>query len=550
MNLAPIVLFVYNRPWHTEQTLCALAENELAKDSILYIYADGPKESAPQDVLNKINETRSIIKAKQWCKEVHIVESQKNKGLATSVIEGVTAIVNKHEKIIVLEDDLITSKGFLKYMNDALNKFSTIEKVMQISGHCFPANNIHKSSSSFFIPFCTSWGWGTWKRAWDKFDDKACGYMLLKSDKDLEKRFNLNNSYSYSTMLINQMESATIDSWAIRWWWSFFKANGIALFPDKSLVKNIGFGVDGTHTHGKDPFPIKDFDPNYFINKFPADDLINENYFEQIKSHIYKASSNVSYEKKNRYIFIKKIIRIIKMNKIKKIIALVCPPIIWKGITKIKNQTVSTYQKKENVIISNPNEQDLDIYWDPKMAEMLETWGENHVWNEIQMLLANSSGKVLDIACGTGVTINIVAKNNQLQVHGCDISDFLIEKAINRGIKSELLKVCDATNMDCYKDNSFDYSYSIGSLEHFTDDGILKFVGEIYRITNKYTYHMVPVSITGVNHGWIKTVQSYYNNSEEWWIEKFKSKYKTVKSINSGWKDEISIGMWFICSKN
>jgi ubiquinone/menaquinone biosynthesis C-methylase UbiE len=142
-----------------------------------------------------------------------------------------------------------------------------------------------------------------------------------------------------------------------------------------------------------------------------------------------------------------------------------------------------------------------------------------------------------------------VSKSENFKVYGCDISDFLIGKAINKGINKEWLKVCDATNMDCYKDNSFDYSYSIGSLEHFTDKGILKFVDEVYRITEKFSYHMVPISRNGIDNGWITPNQSYYNNSEEWWMEKFKSKYKNVHSINSGWKDEISIGKWFICSK-
>ncbi len=238
------------------------------------------------------------------------------------------------------------------------------------------------------------------------------------------------------------------------------------------------------------------------------------------------------------------------MNKIKKIIIAICPPIILKSIYKIRNKKTAINTNNKQVIVSNTNKQDLDLYWDPVMAELLETWGEDHAWNEIQMLLIEAKGKVLDIACGTGITINIVAKNDNFEVHGCDISDFLIEKAINRGINQERLKVCDATNMDCYEDNSFDYSYSIGSLEHFTDTGILKFVEEVHRITVNLSFHMVPISRNGVDNGWITPYQSYYNNSEEWWMEKFKSKYKNVQSINSGWKDEISIGKWFICSKN
>lgn len=238
------------------------------------------------------------------------------------------------------------------------------------------------------------------------------------------------------------------------------------------------------------------------------------------------------------------------MNKIKQIIIAICPPIILRSFSKIKKKKSHVKIDNKQVIVSNTDNQDLDLYWDPVMAELLETWGEDHAWNEIQMLLLEAKGRVLDIACGTGVTINIVKKNNNFEVYGCDISDFLIEKAISKGINKESLKVCDATNMNCYENNSFDYSYSIGSLEHFTDIGILKFVEEVYRITDKKSYHMVPVSRNGIDNGWIKPYQSYYNNSEEWWMQNFKTKYKNVVSITSGWKDDISIGMWFICSKH
>src|SRR5476651_1758025 len=120
MQLAPIVLFVYNRPWHVEQTLNALAANELAAESELYIYADGPKDNADAITLENIQKTREIIRKKKWCNEVYIIERSKNLGLQASIIEGVTTVVNNYGKVIVLEDDIITSPYFLQYMNDAL----------------------------------------------------------------------------------------------------------------------------------------------------------------------------------------------------------------------------------------------------------------------------------------------------------------------------------------------------------------------------------------------------------------------------------------------
>ena len=195
-----------------------------------------------------------------------------------------------------------------------------------------------------------------------------------------------------------------------------------------------------------------------------------------------------------------------------------------------------------------PNEQALDVYWDPKMAAILETWGEGNAWNEIQLLLANARGSVLDIACGTGKVMTILAPYPQLELYGFDISDFLISKAVERGIPRERLRVTDATKTD-YADNEFDYGYSIGSLEHFTEDGIRGFVSETYRITKKASFHMMPVSRSGRDEGWMTTLQSFHNNSVAWWVARFRTKYPTVHVLDSAWSDRISIGKWFLCMK-
>lgn len=292
-RLAPIVLFVYNRPLHTRQTLEALSKNILADKSVLYIFADGAKAGASEKDITKIAEVRSIAKTGKWCKEVYLIERKENLGLANSVIQGVTEIISKHGKVIVLEDDLVTGKGFLKYMNTALGKYEFQEQVMQVSGHCFPSKDILKANSSFFIPLTTSWGWGTWKRAWNKFDPMAKGYEALRSDKKMKHAFNLDGGYLFSDMMFNQMDAGKINSWAIRWWWCVFREKGLVLFPDKSLVANIGYDVQGTHTKGENPFPL-DFDDNYFILDFPDNIQINNAYFSAIKEYIKNAGSDIS----------------------------------------------------------------------------------------------------------------------------------------------------------------------------------------------------------------------------------------------------------------
>lgn len=204
---------------------------------------------------------------------------------------------------------------------------------------------------------------------------------------------------------------------------------------------------------------------------------------------------------------------------------------------------ISRKKKKGNL-----QEQDLGVYWDPKMAEVLETWGVGNVWNEIQFLMVNCKGKVLDIACGTGKTMQLLSKFTEIEVYGCDISGFLISKAVERGIPSNHLVICDASNTD-YSEDYFDYAYSIGSLEHFTEDGILNFLSECYRIVKGSSFHMIPVSKKGNDLGWIKTDQSYFNNSVGWWLEKYLKVYKTVYVLDSAWKDDISVGKWFVCVK-
>jgi len=193
--------------------------------------------------------------------------------------------------------------------------------------------------------------------------------------------------------------------------------------------------------------------------------------------------------------------------------------------------------------------QELDLYWTEDMANQLENWGKDHTWNEIECLLANCKGRVLDIACGTGVNIISMKRFSDLDIYGFDISDFLIGKAIKKGIDPTRLKVADATKTN-YSDNEFDFSYSIGSLEHFTEEGIDLFLRECNRVTKVSSFHMIPVSQSNKNEGWLRTNQSFHNNSIEWWLQRYRKYFSRVYVISSGWQDTgISIGKWFVCVK-
>jgi GT2 family glycosyltransferase len=243
MIYAPIVLFAYNRPEHIRQTVCTLRENDLASESELFIYSDGPKD----DDLSKANvaEVRTFIKSISGFKKITIIEREENNGLAESIILGVTDIVNRYGKVIVLEDDLETSPDFLRFMNEALDTYYDNKQVMQISGHMFNVI-LDAENDGVFLPFTNSIGWATWKRAWDFFDPLMSGYEKIRDNEVIKYRFNLEETYNYTRMLEMQLEGK-VDSWAIRWYLSVFINNGLVLYPVKSLIKHIGFDEKGTH---------------------------------------------------------------------------------------------------------------------------------------------------------------------------------------------------------------------------------------------------------------------------------------------------------------
>ncbi|MEO6453268.1 MAG: methyltransferase, TIGR04325 family [Ginsengibacter sp.] len=244
MNLAPIVLFVYNRPWHTKQTLKALANNYLAKQSILYVFADGAKKTDNSEMRHQISETRKMIRTKKWCKEVYITEHESNLGLASNIITGVTKIIQKHGDVIVLEDDIVTSPAFLKYMNEGLNLYRDDQKVACISGYIYPVKPLPET---FFLKGADCWGWATWKRIWDTFEKN--GQLLLDQlhQADAVADFDYYNSYPYTQMLKDQVQGKN-DSWAVRWYASSYLNNQYCLYPGKSFVKNIGLDGSGVHS--------------------------------------------------------------------------------------------------------------------------------------------------------------------------------------------------------------------------------------------------------------------------------------------------------------
>lgn len=291
---APIVLFVYNRPYHTRRTLEALSKNELAMQSDLFIFADGAKENASSEQLLQIEETRKVIREKQWCKNVEIIESPKNKGLADSIIEGVTKIINQYGKIIVLEDDLLTGKYFLNYMNDALYKYENEAKVWHITSWRDPIATSNPNGS-FFYPVMDCWGWATWADRWQHYK-KDCAFFKKKFNGKMRKAFNIDGTDKGMWQQILDNETGKINTWAIFWYATIFLNNGLCLAPCSSLVRNIGFDNSGEHC-GINSFQEISQSVDVRVLQLPDAVEADKNEYEKMKSFMRKKNNPFTLER-------------------------------------------------------------------------------------------------------------------------------------------------------------------------------------------------------------------------------------------------------------
>lgn len=241
MSPSPILLFVYNRPEHTLKTLEALRRNHLSENSQLYVFSDGAKSDKDEE---KVRKVRNLVRSIDGFKEVEIVERKENFGLAKNIIKGVTEVIDKHGKVIVVEDDLISSPWFLTFMNEALEKYDGEPKIGHIQGFFFPIDNL---PDAFLIRWTGSWGWGTWKDAWKHFNPNGKELLEELERRKLTKEFDFNGKYPFTRMLRRQVNGEN-DSWAIRWNASLFLNDILSLNAGKSLIQNIGFDGSGVHS--------------------------------------------------------------------------------------------------------------------------------------------------------------------------------------------------------------------------------------------------------------------------------------------------------------
>ncbi|HOO91702.1 MAG TPA: hypothetical protein PLA74_12835 [Syntrophales bacterium] len=282
---ASIVLFVYNRPWHTRTTIEALRKNDLADKSDLFIFSDGPKGD---NDTGHVFEVREYIRSITGFKSIQIMVHKENHGLANSVIAGVTEVIKNNGRTIVLEDDLVTSPYFLHFMNSALRFYQDTENVFTICGYNYPPSLVKiprdYPHDVFFSYRNSSWGWATWKDRWLKADWQVSDYSSFKEDRCKQKSFNRGGD-DLSDMLIDQKEGR-IDSWAIRWTYTHFVHNALALWPVHSFVNNIGHDNSGTHSKKTDRYK-NDLTTTRENSSFPPVPFVNEKLLNEC-AKVYK----------------------------------------------------------------------------------------------------------------------------------------------------------------------------------------------------------------------------------------------------------------------
>lgn len=252
-SYAPLVIFVYNRLDITKQMLKAINNNTLAPQTEVFIFSDGPKSEKDIDKVRGVRECIHEFKTVCRFKSIVVHEAEKNRGLANSIITGVSDVIKKYGKVIVLEDDLITAQNFLTFMNQCLQFYENNQRIWSIGGTTYRLNAFKNYSHDVYACYRgESWGWATWIDRWEQVDWTVSDFRKLLRSPQKRRQFNRGGQDMVASLKL-QMEGKT-DSWAIRWCYQESKENMLTILPVKSLVKNIGWDGTGTNCDETDRF--------------------------------------------------------------------------------------------------------------------------------------------------------------------------------------------------------------------------------------------------------------------------------------------------------
>jgi len=516
--LAPIVLFVYNRPWHTKQTLDALANNELASQSELFINCDGPKNNANSIDIDQIQKTREIVLNEKRFKKVTIIESVFNKGLANSIIDGVTDIVNKYGKVIVLEDDIVTSKGFLTYMNEALNLYCNDFKVMHISGYMYPIQK--QLPESFFIKPTSCWGWATWKRAWDFFEKDADKHIKLINQIDGWDEFTIDNSFpSYKNQLFLNKDGH-IDTWAIFWYSSIFLKGGLSLHPYPSLVQNIGFDGSGVHCSSSASISFTWEKISDFVRVKKLKKKVNRKSYNALKDYFMKINNQEKRTLRDKFYLLRKN----KLNQIKDLFNLLFRYNHYRLIKKSILQKESNVTNLERYTPGVIKLFDKNLYFVDQLS--YESTYQEIFLQKIYSFNANREDPVI-IDCGANIGLSLLFF--KLKFPNCRITAFEADPKIfeylKENVKSFNFEGIDLINKALWDKETILEFYSEGADGGRIDDKIVGNGNLIKVETIKLSQYLkedidfLKIDIEGAEYKVLEECKDYLKNVKKIFIE-------------------------------
>ncbi|MDJ1481552.1 glycosyltransferase [Cytophagaceae bacterium YF14B1] len=243
-TLAPVVLFVYNRPIHTQRTITSLVNCQLASASEIFIFSDAARSTADEE---QVRQVRQYIQTVTGFKNKMVIERPTNMGLARSVIDGVSQVMSRYGKAIILEDDMVFAEDFLVFLNESLEVYKDNPSVFSISGYSYPITIPDSYTKDvYLLPRASSWGWATWADRWQKADWQVTDYRVFLKDKTIQDGF-AQGGRDLVYMLIKQ-QKGLVNSWAVRWSYTHYKHQAYCLFPRISKLQNIGNDESGTHS--------------------------------------------------------------------------------------------------------------------------------------------------------------------------------------------------------------------------------------------------------------------------------------------------------------
>jgi hypothetical protein len=267
--MAPVALFTYRRSAHLVQTLRALQENAEASRSELFVFSDGGKSSSDAPDIEAV---RDALRGIDGFAATHIVYRETNYGLSRNITDGVSAVLASRPSVIVVEDDIVVSPYFLRFMNDALQTYRHTPRVGSISAYCYPVPA--SMPETYFIRGADCWGWATWRDRWCYYNPDSGALIAQLESQDLMHAFDFDSAANFSQMLKDHVVGRN-DSWAIRWHASCYLRDLLILYPGRALAENIGHDGTGTHsTVADEAFDIKLSPTPVIVGGIPVEECV------------------------------------------------------------------------------------------------------------------------------------------------------------------------------------------------------------------------------------------------------------------------------------